>query len=73
MGESGSTYLTVAPADPHIRVGEYLTSISVAPGTDPIATFMAESRLQSKQNWRPQFVADTFNDWARVRTGVPPN
>lgn len=71
VGEAGSVYLSKAPVDPHIRVGEYLAAIGIVPGADPIATYMAETRLQSKQNWRDQLTAAAFNTWARARAGVP--
>jgi hypothetical protein len=68
--ETNSTFLNAAPSY-NITMAAYLTSIGVAPGSDAIATFMGQARLQSKQNWRTQYTADGFNDWARARAGVP--
>jgi hypothetical protein len=70
-GESGSTFLGSAPANPNATISAYLQSVGVNPGSDPVDTFMNEARQQSRQNWRPQFTAAAFNDWARARVGLP--
>jgi len=67
--ESNSTFLNAAPSY-DLKVGTYLASLGVTPGTDPIATFMTEARKQSKQNWRQEYTAGGFNTWARGRAGV---
>lgn len=72
-GEAGSVYLSVAPEDPDATMASYLTGIGFDPGTDAIATFIANAKLNGKAAWDVRFTADAFNDWARARCGVQPN
>lgn len=68
-GESGSTYAAATPADPHVRIGEYMAAIGVAPAT--LDGFMQRARLQSRDAWDERFTAPAVNRWIRQRLGMP--
>jgi hypothetical protein len=72
-GEANSTFHTARPASPAANIGDYLQFIGIAPGTDPIRTYMTECRKQSRMNWRTQLEAATVNAWIRTKFGMPAN
>lgn len=69
-GESGSTFASQPVVD--VSVAAYLTSLSIAPGTDPLATYMNEARKQERANWRDAFTAEAFCRWAQGKFGLTP-
>lgn len=54
--------------DPTRTVGSYHGTIG---GTATLVAFMAEARLQSKDNWRPQYTANAVNNYIRAGFGLP--
>jgi hypothetical protein len=66
-----STFAASAPAQIAANIGDYLNSIGVNPGTDPVDTFMQKACLFSKQNDDPKYKAATVNAWIRGKFGVP--
>jgi hypothetical protein len=40
-------------------------------GPSTVAAFLAEARLQSRDNWRPQFTADAVNSYIRLGFTTP--
>ena len=67
-GESGSSFAN--PGTINATIDAYLTSIGM---TGSLPEFMAQARLQSKQNWRAQFTSDGANDFVRSKFGVAAN
>ena len=49
--------------DPTRTVAKYSASLGKA---GSLAAFLAEARLQSKENWRPQFTASAVNNYIRA-------
>ena len=54
-----------------VRIAAGTYSIGIAPGSDPVDTFMQRAVQQSKANWRPEFTAPAVNNWIRTKFGVP--
>ena len=54
IGDSTSTYEEVIYTNPNLTVADYNDSLG---GTATYAAYIAECRLQSKQNWRTQYTA----------------
>lgn len=67
-GETGSSFATQPVVD--VSVAAYLTSISITPGSDPLATYMNEARKQERSNWRTEFTAEAYVRWAQTKFGV---
>jgi len=55
--------------DPNRTIGTYNASLG---GPATLEAFMAQARLQSKDNWRSQYTANAVNDYVRVGFGRPP-
>lgn len=65
-----SPFLAAAPTQIAANIGDYLTSIGIAPGTNPVDTFMQHAVLQSKETWDARFTAPVVNAWIRGKFGV---
>jgi hypothetical protein len=67
VGDTTSTATQASYVDPNRTIATYMTSIG---GTASLDAFMAEARLQSRQNWRPQYTAAAVI--AYIRAGFAP-
>lgn len=52
------------------NIGDYLDSINVARGSDPLLTFLTKARANSKLNWDVRFTASNTNTFIRGVFGV---
>jgi hypothetical protein len=69
VGDLGSSTGLPSFPDPTRTVASYHSAIG---GTATVAAFLAQARLQSKWNWRPQYTADAVNRYIREGFGLQP-
>ena len=62
VGESDAAFVREKFPDPSRTIEKYALSLGLEA---KLAAFMTEARLQSKQNWRPEFTAAVINRWVR--------
>jgi hypothetical protein len=67
VGDTTSTFGAVSYPDPNRTIATYHASIGGAPSYD---AFIAETRNQSKSNWRVQYTADAVNTYIRSGFGL---
>ncbi|MEX2218016.1 MAG: GC-type dockerin domain-anchored protein [Phycisphaerales bacterium] len=61
--ETGASFTPGTYPDPDRSISTYMSSIGRPP---TLEAFMAEARLQSKSNWRPQFTAAAVNAYIKA-------
>jgi hypothetical protein len=65
LNETQSTFALPVYPDPDRDAGTYMAYLGYGPSQQNLESFLTEVRLQSKENWRPQFTADAFNAYIR--------
>jgi hypothetical protein len=65
--ETGATNTPVSFPDPERDIESYMTSLG---GDASLEAFLAQARLQSRHNWRPEYTAKAVVNYMRVGFGM---